>query len=388
MEELINKRVKEIQISGIRKFYNMTLKYPDVISLTLGQPDFNTPEHVKEAGIKAINANKTKYTENPGLLELREQISKYIKLKYGMDYNPYDEIIVTNGASEGIDSTLRTILDEGSEVILPAPVYPGYEPIIKMCCAVPKYIDTRKNNFKITAEDIEKNITSKTRCIILPYPSNPTGAVLTKDEVQKIADVLRDKEIFVLSDEIYSELVYDRNHFSIASIPEMKEKTIVINGLSKSHSMTGWRIGFILGPSYLTKHIVKVHQYNTTCASSISQYAALEAVKNGSDDPLAMKNEYKKRRYYIFNRLINMGFEVTKPDGAFYIFPSISKFNLSSFEFASKLLEKQRVAVVPGDAFSSYGEGYIRLSFACSMDTLNEALNRIERFINIDSINS
>lgn len=388
MEELINKRVKEIQISGIRKFYNMTLKYPDVISLTLGQPDFNTPEHVKEAGIKAINANKTKYTENPGLLELREEISKYIRLKYSMDYNPYDEIIVTNGASEGIDSTLRTILDEGSEVILPAPVYPGYEPIIKMCGAIPKYIDTRKNNFKITAEDIEKNITPKTRCIILPYPSNPTGAVLTKGEVQKIADVLRDKEIFVLSDEIYSELVYDRNHFSIASIPGMKEKTIVINGLSKSHSMTGWRIGFILGPSYLTKHIVKVHQYNTTCASSISQYAALEAVKNGSDDPLAMKNEYKKRRDYIFNRLINMGFEVTKPDGAFYIFPSISKFNMSSFEFASKLLEKQRVAVVPGDAFSSYGEGYIRLSFACSMDTLSEALNRIERFINIDSINS
>jgi aminotransferase len=388
MEELINKRVKEIQISGIRKFYNMTLKYPDVISLTLGQPDFNTPEHVKEAGIKAINANKTKYTENPGLLELRKEISKYIKLKYGMDYDPYNEIIVTNGASEGIDSTLRTILDEGSEVILPGPVYPGYEPIIKMCGAVPKYIDTRKNNFKITAEDIGKNITSKTRCIILPYPSNPTGAVLTKDEVQKIADVLRDREIFVLSDEIYSELVYDRNHFSIASIPGMKEKTIVINGLSKSHSMTGWRIGFILGPSYLTKHIVKVHQYNATCASSISQYAALEAVKNGSDDPLAMKNEYKKRRDYIFNRLINMGFEVAKPDGAFYIFPSISKFNLSSFEFASKLLEKQRVAVVPGDAFSSYGEGYIRLSFACSMDTLNEALNRIERFINIDSINS
>ena len=387
MEELINKRVKEIQISGIRKFYNMTLKYPDVISLTLGQPDFNTPEHVKEAGIKAINANKTKYTENPGLLELRKEISKYIKLKYGMDYDPYNEIIVTNGASEGIDSTLRTILDEGSEVILPGPVYPGYEPIIKMCGAVPKYIDTRKNNFKITAEDIGKNITSKTRCIILPYPSNPTGAVLTKDEVQKIADVLRDREIFVLSDEIYSELVYDRNHFSIASIPGMKEKTIVINGLSKSHSMTGWRIGFILGPSYLTKHIVKVHQYNATCASSISQYAALEAVKNGSDDPLAMKNEYKKRRDYIFNRLINMGFEVAKPDGAFYIFPSISKFNISSFEFASKLLEKQRVAVVPGDAFSSYGEGYIRLSFACSMDTLNEALNRIERFINIDSIN-
>ncbi|HAZ36430.1 MAG TPA: aminotransferase A [Clostridiaceae bacterium] len=387
MEELINKRVKEIQISGIRKFYNMTLKYPDVISLTLGQPDFNTPEHVKEAGIKAINANKTKYTENPGLLELRKEISKYIKLKYGMDYDPYNEIIVTNGASEGIDSTLRTILDEGSEVILPGPVYPGYEPIIKMCGAVPKYIDTRKNNFKITAEDIGKNITSKTRCIILPYPSNPTGAVLTKDEVQKIADVLRDREIFVLSDEIYSELVYDRNHFSIASIPGMKEKTIVINGLSKSHSMTGWRIGFILGPSYLTKHIVKVHQYNATCASSISQYAALEAVKNGSDDPLAMKNEYKKRRDYIFNRLINMGFEVAKPDGAFYIFPSISKFNMNSFEFASKLLEKQRVAVVPGDAFSSYGEGYIRLSFACSMDTLNEALNRIERFINIDSIN-
>ncbi|MCX7884775.1 MAG: aminotransferase A [Caloramator sp.] len=381
MEHLINERVKSIEISGIRKFYNLVSQYKDVLSLTIGQPDFQTPEHIKDATKEAIYENKTTYTHNAGLLELRKAASEFVKIKYNLCYSE-DEIIVTNGASEAIDTSLRTILDKGCEVILPCPVYPGYEPIIKLCGAVPIYVDVRDSSFKLTAEKIKEKLTSKTRCIILPYPSNPTGAVLSKDELLKITQVIEDKDIFILSDEIYSELVYDIPHSSIASIKSVRDKTIVINGLSKSHSMTGFRIGFIFAPSYITKHALKVHQYNCTCACTISQYAALEALTNGIDDSIFMKREYKKRRDYVYERLLKMGFDVNKPDGAFYIFPSIKKFNIKSFDFAIKLLESKRVAVVPGDAFSSYGEGYIRISYAYSMDTLKEALDRIEDFIN------
>lgn len=380
MEHLINERVKSIEISGIRKFYNLVSQYKDVLSLTIGQPDFQTPEHIKDAAKEALYENKTTYTHNAGLIELRKAASEFVKIKYNLCYNE-DEIIVTNGASEAIDTSLRTILDNGCEVILPCPVYPGYEPIIKLCGAVPIYVDVRDSSFKLTAEKIKEKLTSKTRCIILPYPSNPTGAVLSKDELLKIAQVIEDKDIFILSDEIYSELVYDMPHSSIASIESVRDKTIVINGLSKSHSMTGFRVGFIFAPSYITKHALKVHQYNCTCACTISQYAALEALTKGIDDSIFMKREYKKRRDYVYERLLKMGFNVNKPDGAFYIFPSIKKFNIKSFDFAIKLLESKRVAVVPGDAFSSYGEGYIRISYAYSMDTLKEALDRIEDFI-------
>lgn len=387
MENFINASVKKIQISGIRKFYNLvSSKYPDALSLTIGQPDFPTPEHIKEAGIKAISCNKTVYTPNAGLLELRKAASKYMNIKYNLKYSPEDEIIVTNGASEAIDSSLRAILEEGCEVILPGPVYPGYEPIIHLCGAKPIYVDTRDNEFKMTSQEIANKITNKTRCIILPSPSNPTGASLDMDELGRIAEIVRDKNIFILSDEIYSELVYTKNHVSIASIKGMKEKTIVINGLSKSHSMTGWRIGFILAPEYLISNILKVHQYNSTCASSISQYAAIEALTNGMDDAAPMRLEYIKRRDYVYKRLVSMGFDVVKPDGAFYIFPSIQRFNMISLEFATSLLEKERIAVVPGDAFSEYGEGYIRISYACSMETLEEALNRIQRFVSSISI--
>lgn len=381
MEHFINQQLKNIQISGIRKFSNMVAIYKDAVSLTIGQPDFPTPEHIKRAAQIAIDQNKTTYTPNAGVLELREAAAHFLEKKYQLSYDPEHEIITTVGASQAIDIALRTILEEGSEVILPGPVYPGYEPIIKLCGAVPVHVDTRDTQFKINADLIKEKITDKTRCLILPYPSNPTGCILDRESIEEIATVIREKEIFVLSDEIYSELIYDQNHQSIASIPGMRDKTIVINGLSKSHSMTGWRIGFAFAPAYLIQHMLKVHSYNVSCASSISQYAALEALQNGMDDARPMKEEYLKRRDYVYDRLVGMGLDIVKPDGAFYFFPSIKQFNLTSFDFAVQLLEKEGVAVVPGDAFSSYGEGYIRISYAYSMDILEKGCDRLEQFM-------
>ncbi|NOU95380.1 aminotransferase A [Paenibacillus sp. LMG 31456] len=381
MEHLVNPRVKDIQISGIRKISNLVSTYKDALTLTIGQPDFPTPDHIMKAAHAAIDAHKTTYTPNPGMLELRQAASAFVKGKYGLDYRPESEVIVTSGASQALDITLRTILEEGSEVILPGPIYPGYEPLVRLCGGVPVYADTRKNGFKLTAELLDPYITEKTRCIILCYPSNPTGRVLSKEELADIARLLKDKSIFVISDEIYSELIYGQPHISLASYPGMREKTIVINGLSKSHSMTGWRIGFTFAPEEITQHMVKVHQYNVTCASSISQYAALEALTNGVDDALPMKEAYVQRRDFVYNRLLEMGFELEKPEGAFYLFPSIEKFKLSSMDFTMKLLEEQRVAVVPGDAFSIYGEGYIRISYAYGMDILEKATERMEAFV-------
>ncbi|MGB8954794.1 MAG: aminotransferase A [Tumebacillaceae bacterium] len=381
VEHLINQRVRDIQVSGIRKFANLVANVPGAISLTLGQPDFPTPEHIKERAQLAIQADKTTYTHNAGLLELRQAASAFLDSKYGLSYDAATEVIVTNGASEAIDITLRTILEEGAEVILPAPVYPGYEPVIRLCGAKVVHVDTRATSFKVTAEQIAAVLTEKTRCLILPYPSNPTGCVLTVEEVREIANLVRDRDLFVISDEIYAELLYGGEHVSIANEPGMREKTIVIGGLSKSHSMTGWRIGFTFAPAALSQHLLKVHQYNTTCASSISQHAALEALTVGIDDAAPMRAEYQKRRDYVYERLVAIGFDVVKPDGAFYLFPSIAKWGMSSLEFATTLLERGKVAVVPGDAFSAYGEGYVRISYATSMDALEEALNRIEMFV-------
>ncbi|MCQ6279836.1 aminotransferase A [Bacillus sp. EB600] len=380
MEHLINQKVKELEISGIRKFFNMVANTEGMISLTIGQPDFPTPEHVKNAGIKAIKDNYTSYTHNAGYLELRMAACQFVEKKYGITYNPETEVIVTAGASEAIDITFRTILTEGTEVILPGPVYPGYEPLIRTCGAIPVYADVRDNQFRLTAEKIKPYITKKTRCIVLPYPSNPTGVSLTKSELEEIASLVREYEIFILADEIYSELVYDQSHQSIASF--LKEKTIVINGLSKSHSMTGWRIGLLFAPEYLTKHILKVHQYNVSCANSIAQKAAFEALTVGIDDALLMKREYAQRREFVHNRLHGMGLNVVKPDGAFYFFVEIPKLiPFNSFDFCLELVREANVAVVPGSAFSEYGEGYFRLSYAASMETLKEGLNRIERYL-------
>ncbi|MFN7250115.1 MAG: aminotransferase A [Anaerobacillus sp.] len=381
MEHLVNNQVKNIQISGIRQFFNMVAHYPDAIQLTIGQPDFPTPAHIKVAGKKAIDENKTGYTKNAGLDELCLAASQFVETKYGLSYNPKQEVITTIGASQGIDIAFRTILEAGSEVILPGPVYPAYEPIIKMCGAIPVYADTRNTEFKMTPKQIERLITSKTRCVMLPYPSNPTGCILTKAELAEIAEVLSKRDIFVISDEIYSELVYGTEHCSIASFPGMKEKTIIINGLSKSHSMTGWRVGFVFAPENITKHMLKVHQYNVSCASAISQWAAVQALTEGIDDAAGMRVEYEKRRDYVYDRLVSMGIDVVKPEGAFYLFPSIEKFGMSANEFATRLLQEGKVACVPGSAFSSFGEGYLRLSYAYSMEILEEGCNRLEKFL-------
>ncbi|CAG9609420.1 aminotransferase A [Pseudoneobacillus rhizosphaerae] len=381
MENLINRYVSIIQVPGIRKFSNMVVDYPNAINLTLGQPDFPTPNHIKEAAILAIRRDQTSYTHNAGLLKLREVAADYVFQKYKLSYNPVDEIIVTNGATEAIDIAFRSILQEGSEVILPAPIYPGYEPLITLCGAIPVYVDTSQNSFQLTAEMIMSKLSDRTRCIVLCSPSNPTGSMLSKEEIIKIADVVRDKKIFIVSDEIYSELTYDNQHFSIASVPGMREKTIVVNGLAKSHAMTGWRIGFTFAPSYLSSEMLKVHLYNSVCASTVSQHAAIEALTNGMDDPVEMVVEYRKRRDYVCERLISMGLEIDKPDGAFYVFPSIKHTKMTSFDFSLRLLKEAGVAVVPGDSFSGGGEGYIRMSFAASIEMLEEGLNRMERFI-------
>jgi aminotransferase len=380
LEHLINQRVKEIEISGIRKFSNMVSSLDDLISFTIGQPDFPTPDHVKKAGIQAIEENFTSYTHNAGTLELRKAACAFVQTKYGLRYKPDTEVIVTVGASEALDIAFRTILTEGTEVILPGPIYPGYEPIIRMCGAIPVHVDIRENQFRFTLEMIKPFINDKTRCIVLPYPSNPTGVSLTELELQEIANYLKDREIFILADEIYSELTFDQVHISIASF--LKEKTIVINGLSKSHSMTGWRIGLLFAPENICKHILKVHQYNVSCANSIAQKAAYEALTVGINDALFMKKEYLIRRDYVYKRLCAMDLEVIKPDGAFYFFVKIPTIiHLNSFDFALDLVHQAKVAVVPGSAFSEFGEGYFRLSFACSHEKLVEGLNRLDQYL-------
>ncbi|RXT07173.1 aminotransferase A [Ammoniphilus sp. CFH 90114] len=381
MQHLIRSNVKSIEVSGIRKMANLVAQYPDAISLTIGQPDYPTPEPIKKAGCQAINTNKTEYTPNAGIAELRKAIAEFYKTHYNLSYDPLEEVIVTVGATQAIDVTFRTILEEGSEVILPAPIYSGYEPLITLSGAVPVYVDTSINDFKLTADMIERKLTDKTRCILLVSPSNPTGCSLGVKELEAIAILLQDKEIFLISDEIYSELMYDNTHVSIAGLSNMREKTIVINGLSKSHSMTGWRVGYALAPAYLAREMLKVHQYNVSCVSSIGQYAALDALNLGEEYVRLMRESYRERRDYVYHRLTGMGIEVVKPNGAFYMFPSIREFGLSSTEFATQMLQDARVATVPGSAFSNFGEGYIRISYACSLENLQLAMDRMESFV-------
>ncbi|MBA2174365.1 aminotransferase A [Halobacillus locisalis] len=381
MENKINPRLKNIEISGIRKFFNMVSDYKDVISLTIGQPDFPTPAAIKQAGIQAIHNNETTYTHNAGIMELRHAISTYVFKHYQLSYNPADEIIVTVGASQAIDISLRTIIEAGDEVILPGPVYPGYEPLIKLAGGIPVHVDTSKLGFKMTAASIEPYISPSTKAVILPYPSNPTGVSLNEEELAEIAKLIKKHKIFLIADEIYSELVYEGAHTSVAKFKEARDHIIVINGVSKSHAMTGWRIGYVLAPQWLSKHLLKAHQYNVSCATSVSQYAALEALTNGETESRMMREEYSKRKEYVLERLDRMGISYIKPDGAFYVFPSLSIEGLSTFDLAVKLVDEAGVALVPGDAFSNQGEGFMRLSYAYSMDTLKEGLDRLERFL-------
>lgn len=381
MEHLIHAPLHDIQISGIRKIATAAARYPDALALTLGQPDFPTPAHIITAAEQAMQQGKTVYTPNAGIPALRRATADFVRTRYGQSYDMDTEVIVTVGASQALDVALRTILSPGDEVILPGPIYPGYEPLIRLAGGVPVYVDTRSTGFKLTAELLEPHLSPRTKAVAMGYPSNPTGRVLGAQELQGLADLLRDRELFVISDEIYSELIYDEPHRSISLLPGMREKTIVINGLSKSHSMTGWRIGFTFAPAWLSAHMLKVHQYNVSCASSISQFAAVEALTHGIDDALPMREAYRERRDYVYDRLLAMGLPLEKPEGAFYLFPSIAHLGIPSMEFAMRLLEEARVAVVPGDAFSIYGEGYIRLSYAYAMPVLEKSLDRLEQFI-------
>lgn len=379
MQINLSPNVQSIQISGIRQFMSEIASIKDCLSFTIGQPDFPTPEHVREAAKDAIDAQFTSYTVNAGDIRLREAAVNFVKEKYHLNYDATSEVIVTVGASQAIDATLRTLLKEGDEVILPVPIYPGYEPIIIQCGAKPVYIDTTKTQFKVTPDLIKAAITEKTKCMILPYPSNPTGVTLSKEELQAIAEVVEDSSIMVLADEIYSELTYDQEHSSIATF--IPNQTVVINGLSKSHSMTGWRIGLLFGPEWFLKEVLKVHQYTVSCASSISQAAALQALTVGKDDALPMRDAYKERRNYMQQRLEQIGFEVIKPGGAFYFFVKMpSHVDLSSYDFCIDVAHKAKVAMIPGSAFSTYGEGYVRLSYACSMEAIEEGMDRLEEY--------
>lgn len=377
----INPRAARLTIPGIRVFSNQVVQLEDGINLTIGQPDFPTPESVKEAAINAINDNQTGYSLNAGLLELRQVVADFFKDKYQAEYTA-DEVVITSGASEALDSTLRTILVEGDEVIITAPAYPAYASLIELNGGVVKYLDVSDTNFVPDINKLESLVTDKTKAILLNYPSNPTGASLTRKEVQDIANFVENKDLFLISDEIYSENVYESKHISFGSCDNIKNKTIIIHGVSKSHSMTGWRIGYTLSPKHLSDEILKVHLNNSICATVPSQHAAIEALTGAIDYPKLMNQAYLERRDYIQDRLEKMGCTVQKPGGAFYIFPDISFTGMDDWDFAVKLLEEQHMAVVPGSAFSKYGAGHIRISFASSMDNLTEGMNRLESFIN------
>ncbi|SEN65560.1 aminotransferase [Amphibacillus marinus] len=381
MTKSINNQVEQIEISGIRKFFNLVSERKDVISLTIGQPDFPTPTVVKEAAILAVEENKTSYTANAGLPELRHAVAQYMNESYQTSIQG-EQVIITVGASQAIDVVCRSLLNTGDEVILPDPVYPGYEPLIKLAGATAVHVNTQQADFKLTASLLERAITPQTKCVILPYPSNPTGVSLDEEECHKIAELVHKHNLFLITDEIYSALSYEKPHYSMARISKIKDQLIVINGLSKSHAMTGWRIGFLITPQWLTPHCIKVLQYNVSCASSISQYAALAAVTKAQAAPIEMKQAYMTRRDFVYKKLINMGIEVIKPDGAFYFMVRI-KSSKSSLELALDLVERVGLALVPGDAFGEAGQGYLRLSYAYSLDTLAEGLSRLEAYLRL-----
>lgn len=382
MRDVLSGKVKQIKPSGIRKFFDIVSEMDDAISLGVGEPDFDTPWHIREEGIYSLEKGRTFYTSNAGLSELKIEISKYLDRRFDLKYDPSDEIMITVGGSEAIDGALRAMLDAGDEVILPQPSYVSYEPCIVLADGVPVIVELKEeNDFKLTREQLEKAVTDKTKILIMPFPNNPTGAIMTKEELQPIVDFVIEHDLFVISDEIYSELTYSGNHVSIGAFPGMKERTIVINGFSKSYAMTGWRLGYACGPKVILKQILKIHQFAIMCAPTTSQYAAIEALRHGDDDVEKMRDEYDRRRRFLLNAFDEMGIECFEPYGAFYMFPSIKKFGMSSDEFATRLLKEEKIAVVPGTAFGDCGEGFLRISYAYSIDDLKAALERIGRFI-------
>ncbi len=382
MRDPLNKTIVTVQPSGIRKFFDIVNDMKDAISLGVGEPDFDTPWHIRDEGIYSLEKGRTHYTSNAGLKELKIGIDQFLTRRYGMSYNWEHEIIITVGGSEAIDIAMRTMLDPGDEVLIPQPSYVSYVPCAILANGVPVPIELQaKNEFRLTPEELEAAITPKTKILVMPFPNNPTGAVMEKEDLEKIVELVIRHDLYVLSDEIYSELTYLDNHVSIASLPGMRERTVVINGFSKSHAMTGWRLGYACGPRVIIEQMLKIHQYAIMCAPTTSQYAAVEALKSGDDDVREMREEYNGRRRYLLHRFREMGLSCFEPFGAFYVFPCVKEFGMTSEEFATRLLNSRKLAVVPGTAFGACGEGFVRISYAYSLETLKQAMDRMEAFV-------
>ncbi len=382
MRNPLSEKVMSIEPSGIRKFFDIASEMEEVISLGVGEPDFDTPWHIRDEGIYSLEQGRTFYTSNAGLKELREEISRYLKRRCHLEYDPLHEILVTVGGSEGIDLAMRAMLNPGDEVLIPQPCYVSYLPCVVLADGVPVTIELKEENeFRLTKEELLEKITDKTKILVLPFPNNPTGAVMRREDLEAIAEVIIEKDLFVLSDEIYSELTYQEDHVSIASLPGMWERTLTINGFSKSHAMTGWRLGYLCGPREMIAQMTKIHQFAIMCAPTTSQYAAVDALRNGDEDVARMRESYDQRRRFLMHEFARMGLKCFEPFGAFYVFPCIKEFGLTSDEFAMRLLEEEHVAVVPGTAFGPCGEGFLRISYAYSIEALKIALERIERFI-------
>ena len=383
MRNPLSSTIVNIKPSGIRKFFDIAAEMDDVISLGVGEPDFDTPWHVRDEGIYSLEKGKTSYTSNAGLKELKEEIAKFLKRRYDLTYDPVKEMIVTVGGSEGIDICMRAMLDPGDEVLIPQPSYVSYEPCAILANGTPVIIELKaENEFRLTAEELEAAITPKTKLLVLPFPNNPTGAIMERKDLEAIAEVILKHDLYVLSDEIYSELTYTDKHVSICNLPGMQERTVLINGFSKSHSMTGWRLGYACGPEVIIKQMLKIHQFAIMCAPTTSQYAAVEAMRNGDADVQEMKTEYNIRRQYLLKRFGEMGVDCFEALGAFYVFPCIKEFGMSSEDFATSMLKSKKVCVVPGTAFGNCGEGFLRISYAYSMENLKIAMDRFQEYVN------
>lgn len=382
MRDPLSKTIKTIEPSGIRKFFDLVSEMDDAISLGVGEPDFDTPWHIRDEGIYSLEKGRTFYTSNAGLKDLKIEIAKYLDRRFDLHYDYNKEIFVTVGGSEAIDLTMRAMLDPGDEVLIPQPSYVSYVPCCVLANGTPVIIELKaENEFRLTAEELEAAITPKTKLLVMPFPNNPTGAVMERADLEAVAEVAKKHDLYVLSDEIYCELTYLENHVSIASLPGMKERTIVVNGFSKSHAMTGWRLGYACGPAPILKQMLKIHQFAIMCAPTTSQYAAIEALRNGDEDVAMMREQYDARRRYLMQRFKEMGLDCFEPFGAFYVFPCIKEFGMTSDEFANRLLQTKKVAVVPGTAFGRSGEGFLRISYAYSLEDLKVALERVEEFI-------
>jgi len=383
MRNPLSRTITEIKPSGIRKFFDIASEMDDVISLGVGEPDFDTPWHVRDEGIYSLEKGRTSYTSNAGLKELKEEVAKFLKRRYDLTYDPNKEMLITVGGSEGIDICMRAMLDPGDEVIIPQPSYVSYEPCCVLANGTPVIIELKaENEFRLTAEELEAAITPKTKLLVLPFPNNPTGAIMERKDLEAIAEIIEKYDLYVLSDEIYSELTYTENHVSICSLPGMRERTVLINGFSKSHSMTGWRLGYACGPEVIIKQMLKIHQFAIMCAPTTSQYAAVEAMRNGDEDVAQMRAEYNVRRKYLLKRFAEMGVECFEALGAFYVFPCIKEFGMTSDDFATGMLKSKKVCVVPGTAFGNCGEGFLRISYAYSMENLKIAMDRFEEYVN------